>query len=117
MTPVAPKSRTRPRRFRVGTTGWTAADLDDPRVEAEWTKGSYEIVEGVLTRMPAAYFDGGAALLELLFLLRTQVVKTDPAGGFATEVDVIVGPMRVPKVDAVYLSPTDRAAQKAAYAN
>lgn len=35
--------------FEPGTTGWTAADLDDPRIEREWFRGRYEIVEGVLT--------------------------------------------------------------------
>jgi Uma2 family endonuclease len=38
--------------FKPGTTGWTASDLDDPRIEGKWLRGSYEIVQGVLTRMP-----------------------------------------------------------------
>lgn len=104
------------RRFTVGTTGWTAADLDDPRIEAEWLKGHFEIVEGVLTRMPAAYFDGGIALQRLIFILRDALLPSDPDAAIATEVDLIVGPMRVPRVDAVYLSPQARGAQKAAQA-
>lgn len=48
--------------FRPGTTGWSASDLDDPRIEGKWLRGSYEIVEGVLTRMPPAYFIGGESL-------------------------------------------------------
>ena len=45
--------------FEPGTTGWTASDLDDPAIEREWFRGRYEIVEGVLTKMPPAYFTGG----------------------------------------------------------
>jgi hypothetical protein len=50
--------------FCPGTTGWTASDLDDPRIEAKWEWGRYEIINGVLTRMPAAYF-GGQMLADL----------------------------------------------------
>jgi len=38
----------RRRKFEVGTTGWTADDLDDERIERHWESGRYEIVEGVL---------------------------------------------------------------------
>jgi Uma2 family endonuclease len=104
------------RRFRVGTTGWTAAHLDDPAFEAEWVKARYEIVEGVLTRMPAAYYDASIALQRLVRVLNGEIHKTDPDGDIATEVDLIVGAMRVPVVDALYLSPQDRVAQKRANA-
>ena len=57
---------TLPRPFRVGTTGWTAADLDDPRIERLWERGAYEIVEGVLTKMTPAYFDGSVARQSLI---------------------------------------------------
>jgi Uma2 family endonuclease len=115
MTRAAPTLAGTRRRFKVGTTGWTAADLDDPRIEAEWFKGHYEIVEGVLTRMPAAYFDGGVALQRLIFVLRDTLTRSDSDAMIATEVDLVIGPMRVPTVDAVYLSPQARAAQKAAH--
>jgi hypothetical protein len=48
MTPPALVARP----FLPGTTGWTASDLDDPAIERGWIRGSYEIVEGVLTTMP-----------------------------------------------------------------
>jgi len=38
-----------PRSVVPGTTRWTADDLDDPRIEREWFRGHYEIIEGVLT--------------------------------------------------------------------
>ena len=104
------------RRFRVGTTGWTAAHLDDPDFEAEWVKGRYEIVEGVLTRMPAAYYDPALVLKRLVRVLDAEIAKTDPEGEVVTEVDLIVGEMRVSVVDALYLSPKERAAQKRANA-
>jgi Uma2 family endonuclease len=116
MTRAAAKLPTPRRRFRVGTTGWNAADLDDPHIEAKWAQGRYEIVEGVLTRIPAAYYDSGLALKRLIRIVDTAIAKTDPDGEAVTEVDLIVGPMRVPVVDAIYLSPSDRAAQRSAYA-
>lgn len=117
MTPAPPTLPTRRRRFRAGTTGWTAADLDDPQIEMLWERGRYEIVEGVLTRMPAAaYYDPGVALSRLTRHILAFVAPTDPGAEMPAEVDVIVGDRRVPKVDALYLSPSDRQAQKQANA-
>ena len=98
------------RRFKPGTTGWTAADLDAPRIEAHWERGRYEIVEGVLTRMPAAYYDPGIALSRLTELTLAAIRTSDPLAAFVTEVDVIVADRRIPKPDALYLSPKDREA-------
>ena len=50
------------RKFRPGTTGWTAGDLDDPAIEATWERGRYEIVEGVLTKLPPAILDSAITL-------------------------------------------------------
>jgi len=100
------------REFKPGTTGWSVNDLDDPAIERLWTQGRYEIVEGVLTQMPAAYFDGGSALQELIFLIRGYVDAKRLGGKFATEVDLVLGDLRVPRVDAVYLSREDREKQK-----
>ena len=97
-------------------TGWTASDLDDPYVERRWERGRYEIVEGVLTRMPAAHYDSSAALYRLIRILAPVVESVDPGAAFPTEVDLIVGERRVPKVDALYLSPQDRERQQQANA-
>ena len=104
--------RTERRRFTAGTTGWTASDLDDPRIEALWEKGHYEIVEGVLTRMPPAYYDSSIALGRLIETLLPALRLNDPKAIIPTEVDLIVGELRVPKVDALYLSPEQRDRQK-----
>jgi Uma2 family endonuclease len=92
------------RRFEVGTLGWTADDLDDPEIERQWDEGRYEIVEGVLTKMAAAHFDGGSSLLRLVMIAQTHVDDTGAGGEFAVEADVILEQMRVPRVDAVYLT-------------
>jgi len=105
-------SRTERRRFTPGTTGWTASDLDDPRIEALWEKGHYEIVEGVLTRMPPAYYHSSIALGNLIEILLPALRVNDPKAKIPTEVDLIVGELRVPKVDALYLSPPARERQK-----
>jgi Uma2 family endonuclease len=103
-----------PRPFIPGTTGWTAADLDDPRIEREWFQGRYEIIEGVLTTMPAAYFDGQFAVSNLIFLLKNHLRTLGQPSAFATEVDIVVEAARVVVADEVYLTPADREFQAAA---
>jgi Uma2 family endonuclease len=92
------------REFIPGTIGWTADDLDDPRIEQAWSSGCYEIVEGVLTQMAAANFDGGGALVELITIVGAHIRQHGIGGKFAVETDVVLNQMRVPRVDAVYLS-------------
>lgn len=106
------KSNTRP--FEPGTTGWTAADLEDPEIERQWVEGSYEIVEGVLTRMPAAFFQGGETLFNLGFLLKTHLKKTRKPGRLAGEVDLILSCFRVVRADAAFLTPEDERRQRVA---
>ena len=115
-TAVRIEPRARPKTagdFEPGTLGWVASDLDNPTIEREWFKGRYEIVEGVLAKMPPAYFTGGSALYELM----TQVDKYLEQRGkwrFATEVEVVVDEIRVPRADAVLLSAEDARKQRAA---
>lgn len=97
--------------FVPGTTGWTARDLDDPQVEREWLRGRYEIVEGVLTIMPPAYFAGGNALFNLMFLVKSHLTRAGLPGRFATEVDVVIDEPRVARADAVLLLPDDERRQ------
>jgi Uma2 family endonuclease len=102
-TPSTPDAVEKP--FEPGTTGWSAADLDDPRIEREWLGGRYEIVEGVLATMPAAYFSGGEAVENLIFLLKAHLRPQGIRGGFAQEVDIILNDSRVLRADAVYMAP------------
>jgi Uma2 family endonuclease len=104
------------REFIPGTTGWTVDDLDDPEIEKLWFQGRYEIVEGVLTTMAPAVFDGGSALGELIFILRSHIEAMKLGGRVAPEVDLILGRHRLPVVDVIYLSTDDLKKQKRAHA-
>jgi Uma2 family endonuclease len=86
-------------------------DLDDPEIEQQWVNGRYEIVEGVLTTMPPAYFVGGNALFNLLHRIKSHLEQTGQAGRFATELDVVVDDDRVARSDAAMLTPADEARQ------
>ena len=105
------------REFVPGTTGWTVDDLDDPEIERLWCLGRYEIVEGVLTQIAAALFEGGSALQELLFILRSHIGSSSSRGKLATEVDLVLGPRRLPTVDAVHLTREDLQKQLVAHAS
>jgi Uma2 family endonuclease len=101
----------RSKPFIPGTTGWTASDLDDPRIDAKWESGRYEIINGVLTRMPAAFFGGGEMLANLLGELRQALKAKEIRGGFSIEADIIIDEQRVVKGDSCYLSPADKKKQ------
>ncbi|HZL35963.1 MAG TPA: Uma2 family endonuclease [Tepidisphaeraceae bacterium] len=92
------------RRFTPGTTGWTEDDLDDPGIERLWHRGGYEIIEGVLTKMPAAYLDGSLPLRRLVRQVERQLEQRSIAGEFAFEVDLVINQIRIPVVDAVFLT-------------
>jgi Uma2 family endonuclease len=100
------------REFKPGTTGWTAADLDDPLFERAWMRGNFEIVEGVLTSMPAAYHSGGRALYRLMTRVTNQVGEA--AGNFSIEAEIIVDEARVARADAAYLTIAEETRQSEA---
>src|SRR5579862_2973797 len=97
--------------FKPGTTGWSASDLDDPRIEAKWERGSYEIINGVLTSMPAAYFGGGEALFKLMSELHQQLKQKNVPGSFSVEVDLIIDEQRVVRGDSCFMTPADKKKQ------
>lgn len=99
------------RPFEVGTTGWTADDLDDPEIEAQWFDGRYEIVEGVLTRMAPAYFTGGSSTFELMRIVQDHLDKEKIQAKFAPEVEIIIDKPRVARADAALLTSEDYARQ------
>jgi Uma2 family endonuclease len=106
-----------PRPFVPGTTGWTADDLDDPQVQRLWEQGRYEIVEGVLATMPAAYLEGSLSLKRLVSIVERHLESTGQGGEFAYEVDLVVDRRRVPRVDALYLTAADLQRQRQAQAS
>jgi len=87
--------------LQPGTFGWAANDLLDPEVRGLWDAGRYEIIDGVLTLMPAAYFRGGSAAITLAFILRDHLRARGTPAAFAGEVDIELAPDRVVRADAV----------------
>jgi len=99
------------RELIPGSTGWSVHDLDDPKIRAAWEAGHFQIIEGVLAIMPPAYWETSECLQRLVFHVQTHLKEKGLPTGFGYEVDVIVGEIRVPKVDAVYMSRADKAKQ------
>jgi Uma2 family endonuclease len=108
------RGATSPKPFKPGTTGWTASDLDDPRIEGKWLRGRYEIIEGVLARMPLAYFVGGEATQKLVYLLTTHLLADGRPAAFAAKADIVIDETRVLRADMAYMTPEDKARQAAA---
>ena len=94
-----------------GTTGWTVHDLDDPKVDADWEAGHFEIIEGALVTMPPAYFDTSSALSRLTRVVEDHLRSRGEKELFVFEVDLVLGETRVPKGDAVYMSRADKMRQ------
>ena len=103
---------TQARPFEVGTTGWSAADLLDPQIEQQWESGRYEIIEGVLTRMPAARYDGQERLQRLTEIVNDYLRAQQRRERVVGEVDVILADVRVPKADGLLLTESDKQRQR-----
>ena len=87
--------------LRPGTLGWSAKDLEDPQIHFLWNQGRYEIIDGVLTVMPPAYFRGGMVVDNLKFLLRSYFKAKQIRAAFSGEVDIAITPTRVVRADGV----------------
>lgn len=74
-------------------------------------RGSYEIVEGVLTTTPPAYFAGGKSLFTLMYLVKTHQKSEGIPGDFSIEVDIVIDEERVAKSDAVWMTPAEQKRQ------
>jgi Uma2 family endonuclease len=81
--------------FEPGSTGWSASDLDDPRIEAEWFKGRFEIIEGVIARMPPAYLYTQRSLRELVRVVEAHLAARGITDGLIHEVDLVIDESRV----------------------
>ena len=110
----APTTLSRP--FEVGTTGWTADLLDDPQIERLWDQGRFEIIEGVLTSMPAARYDGQKGLRRLTDAVERFLRDQGRSEEFVFEVDLILSNVRVPKADAILMTPEDERRQREEHA-
>jgi Uma2 family endonuclease len=101
-----------PRKLEPGTSGWTASDLDDPAIAAQWDAGHFEIVNGILTKMPPADFAHGEAVFELLSQVREHLRATGTTARVSTEVDLIVDEDDVLRVDGMLVTDREVAEQK-----
>lgn len=97
-----------------GTGGWSELDLDRPDIERQWFEGRYEMIDGVLYDMPAAYFSNSASLANLLFILQSFLHPLGEGGGVAVEADLVLGHDRIVRMDATFLDRATRAKQRAA---
>jgi len=104
-----------PRPFVAGSSGWTASDLEKPRIARLWDQANFELIDGVLTTMPPAYYDGQKWLRRLTTIIERHLEKVGRASEqFAFEIDIILSDLRVPKADAVLLTPDDERRQREA---
>lgn len=100
------------RKLEPGTSGWTASDLDDPVIAAQWDAGQFEIINGILKNMPPADFSHGEAVFELLSQLRDHLRAQDIKVRVSTEVDLIVSEDDVLRVDGMLITNREEAEQK-----
>lgn len=102
------------RVLRPGSTGWRAADLDDPEVRRKWNEARLEMVHGVIAEMPAAYFDHSNPIVRLFEIVGDYFELKGVEVEFGTDVDLIVDESTVYRADGVMLLPDDVERQLAA---
>lgn len=100
------------RKLEPGTSGWTASDLDDPVIAAQWDAGRFEIINGILLKMPAADFSHGEAVFELLTQTRDHLRGKGLRVRVSTEVDLIISEDDVLRVDGMLITDREEAAQR-----
>jgi Uma2 family endonuclease len=93
--------------LQPGTIGWTVDDLNDPAIGSLWDEGRYEILDGILTVMPPAYFRGASVADNLKFILRTYFNAVKIPSAFSGEVDIAITPKRVVRADSVAIAGDD----------
>jgi Uma2 family endonuclease len=99
------------RPFEPGTVGWSVEDLEDPATLELWREGRYEIVCGVLARIPAAYFEHGSPNAKLIALLDRHFESRGEEVRIASEVDLVVAPDLVLVADVVMMTRENHARQ------
>ncbi len=75
--------------------------MEDPALRRLWDEGRFEILDGVLTIMPAAFFLGGECAANLVFLVRTHLRDKKIPATFSFEVDIQVSDPYLLRADAV----------------
>jgi Uma2 family endonuclease len=87
--------------LQPGTMGWTASEMEDPVLRRLWDAGRYEILDGVLAIMPAAFYLGGECAATLGYLLRSFLRERKIAASFSFEVDIQISELRLLRADVV----------------
>lgn len=100
------------RVFEPGTTGWTVDDLDDPEIQSQWSQGRFELVDGVLTKMPPPGFEGVEPLDNLRRFVERNLDTTGQGGNFYREVDLLLRRGRIARPDMLFLTPEQLRNQK-----
>lgn len=93
--------------LQPGTIGWSINDLSDPEIRQLWEAGRYEILDGVLSVMPPAYFRGGSVVDNLKFILRAYFRANNVPAAFSGEVDIAIASERVVRADGVTICGND----------
>lgn len=88
--------------------------MDDLEIESKWLQGRYEIIDGVLTTMPPAYFIGTQSLQELVFVLKAYLKNRGLPNHFGGEADIIIDEDRVVVADTVWMTLADQERQREA---
>lgn len=90
--------------MRPGSNGWTVTDLARPEIEAVWENAHYELVDGVVTEMAPAYFDGTSATFRLMQVVTTVAEARGYEVEAASECDLVLSEDRVVKPDGIVLT-------------
>jgi Uma2 family endonuclease len=87
--------------LQPGTVGWTAEDLIDPSLRRQWEAGRFEIVDGVLTVMPPAFYVGGNVVDNLKRVLCAYCDARQMRVSTSSETHIVVNGVRVAMADGV----------------
>jgi Uma2 family endonuclease len=102
---VAPSGTTRP--VAPGSSGWCVADLDDPAIARQWDAGRYEMIEGVIRDMGAAFFAHNRPTNRLLRTVERHLDDKGESYETSFEVDLILDEDTLFQADAVLMRPAD----------
>lgn len=93
--------------FRPGIGEWTVDELDQPVIEELWSESRFELIEGVITEMPPAYFDGSRSILKLAFLLMNHSEAHHLDLEPAHECDLVLSEDRLAVADLIVIRPAE----------
>jgi len=99
------------RELAVGSIGWMESDLDEPEIALQWEHGRFELINGVIARMPPAFFAGQSTLDRLADLIKVHTRADGSRWSYAAEIDIVIDETRVLVADGVFLTPAQKGSQ------